>query len=132
MIGSIYCPVFVNKVLEIMIIDQTNNHVNFIGIEIKDPFHNWLTVGFHPALKDIKDESGGVIKSLLVFNYPFGNIIGVLLASTCAIHFEKQLYKIKVKVLSSIIVPTLTLFLLLMINFFLIIPLSGYLYTAIG
>lgn len=122
MIATIYAPVFANYLLPIIIINNNDLSVNILGITIYNPLSNWLTVGFRPINENNK----------LIFSYPSGNILGVLLTVTAGIWIEKGIRKFMPDNLDTIFTPTVTLFILLLINIFLIIPISGYLYEAIA
>lgn len=118
----IYVPAFASLVTKIIIVNNDDFSVNFLGIKILNPLSNWLTVGFRPEIKD----------GSLIFAAPTGNILGVLLTATFAIFLEKIIRKFMVGPLDIILTPTLTLFILLFLNFFLIIPISGYMYQGVS
>lgn len=122
LLAVLYVPLFASKVLPVIITNNADMSVNLLGIRIDDPFTNWLTVGFRPEIKD----------GNLVFGYPSGNILGVLLTAVAGIYLEKSIRKYMIGPLDTILTPTLTLFLLLLINFFLLIPISGYMYQGIS
>ncbi|MGL5268325.1 MAG: PTS transporter subunit EIIC [Spiroplasma sp.] len=122
MIATIYAPVFASFVLPIIITNNADISVNFLGIRISDPLSSWLTVGFRPEITNSK----------LVFGYPSGNILGVLLTAVVGIYLEKSIRKYMIGPLDTILTPTLTLFFLLLLNFFLLIPISGYMYQGIS
>lgn len=122
MIATIYAPVFASFVLPVIITNNGDMTVNFLGIKISDPLSNWLTVGFRPEIKD----------AALVFGYPSGNILGVLLTAVAGIYLEKSIRKYMIGPLDTILTPTITLFLLLLLNVFLLIPVSGYMYQGIS
>lgn len=122
MIATIYAPVFANYLLPIIIINNNDLSVNILGITIYNLLYNWLTIGFRPIIENNK----------LIFSYPSGNILGVLLTATAGICIEKGIRKFMPDSLDTIVTPTITLFILLLINIFLIIPISGYLYEAIA
>ncbi|QVJ95679.1 PTS transporter subunit EIIC [Mycoplasma mycoides] len=121
MTAALFSPVFASNILPMIVITNKDS-VNYLGINITNPTTNWLTVGFRPVIKNGE----------IIFSYPSGNILGALLTATASLWIEKIIRKFTPGVLDTILTPTLTLFLLLIINIFLIIPISGYLYTAVA
>ncbi|AOX44132.1 PTS system, N-acetylmuramic acid-specific EIIBC component [Spiroplasma sp. NBRC 100390] len=121
MTAAIYSPVFVSSVVPMLVVGDAN-HVNYLGINISNPLTNWLTVGFRPEL----------VNGKLVFGNPSGNILGALLTATAALWMERGVRKFMPGVLDTIGTPTLVLFGLLLLNIFLLIPISGYLYQAVA
>ncbi|WP_242441450.1 PTS transporter subunit EIIC [Spiroplasma poulsonii] len=121
MTAAIYSPVFVSSVVPMLVVGDAN-HVNYLGINISNPLTNWLTVGFRPEL----------VNGKLVFNNPSGNILGALLTAIAALWMERGVRKFMPGVLDTIGTPTLVLFGLLLLNIFLLIPISGYLYQAVA
>lgn len=122
MAACLYSPAFQSQILPILITNNANGTINFMGIYIADPLHNWLTVGFYHANA----------ANVLTLGTPSGNILGALLTASAAIWIEKGIRRFMPGVLDTIVTPTATLFFLLLVNFFLLIPISGYLYTAVS
>ncbi|WP_107645149.1 PTS transporter subunit EIIB, partial [Mycoplasma mycoides] len=121
MTAALFSPVFSNSILPMIVINNKDS-INYLGINITNPTTNWLTVGFRPVIKNDQ----------IIFSYPSGNILGALLTAYASLWIEKIIRKFTPGILDTILTPTLTLFLLLIINIFLIIPISGYLYSAVA
>ncbi|AGM26330.1 PTS system N-acetylmuramic acid-specific EIIBC component [Spiroplasma syrphidicola EA-1] len=122
MVASMYSPVFGSELIK-LIINTDPNNITFLGIPIHNPASNWLTVGFRPEM----NESGQ-----WVFGYASGNILGALLTATASIWLERGVRKFMPGVLDTIGTPTLVLFALLILNIFVLIPVSGYLYMGVA
>ncbi|WP_342252303.1 PTS transporter subunit EIIC [Spiroplasma endosymbiont of Amphibalanus improvisus] len=121
--ACMYVPSFATQVVSPFVLDGTTNHYTFLGIHISNNLHNWLIVGFRPAI-----DANGVIN----LSYASGNILGALLAGGTVLWLEKGVRKIVPNLLDTILTPTVVIFGMLFVNFFLLIPISGYLYTAVA
>lgn len=118
--ATIYSPIFASQVLSSFVTNGTN--INFLGIHISNPLTNWLTIGFQPQI------NGGILK----FGTASGNILGAILASTASIWIEKGVRKFMPHTIDAVATPTLVLLSMLFINFFILIPISGYLFFAVS
>ena len=95
---------------------------SFLGIHISDPMHNWLTLGLRPSQDQF------VVK----LSYPSGSVFGVMFSAGIVGIIEKYLRKFIPTNLDTVLTPTLSLIILLFLNFFLIIPASGYVFTGVS
>lgn len=118
----IYAPIFSAEIAKIFII-YDDNTVNFLGWHILNPSYNWLTVGLQPDF----DKAGK-----LIFGAASGSILGAMLAATAALWLEKGIRKIIPHTLDMVVTPTVVLFVMLFINFFVLLPISGYLFFAVS
>ncbi len=96
---------------------------NFLGIHIKNPGTNWLTLGFRPAYDGAKGWS---------LSYASGSIIGAMIMALVSIPVEKQIRKIVPPSFDMVFTSVLTFLVLLVVSYFIIIPLSGILFLLIS
>lgn len=96
---------------------------NFLGMVInKDNIqNNWFTVGF-VNLDNVKNPFLGA---------PHAGLIGGMIAVGFTIFVEKHFRKIIPGVLDVLVTPILVIISMLILNFIFIIPVAGYLFTAI-
>ena len=101
----------------------TEDTINFLGIKVHHAANNWLTAGFRPSF----DSSGK-----FVLGYPSGSVFGVMISAGLIGIIQKGIRKIVHPNLDMVITPTITLLALLILNFVLIFPISGYIFTGVA
>lgn len=100
------------------------DYYTFLGGKILDPVRNWFTVGLRPG------DAG--VNGLGSLSYPSGSIFGVMFSAGIVGLIEKGYRKFVPSVVDTVVTPTLVLITLLALNFALIIPVSGYVFTAVS
>ncbi|WP_052663411.1 PTS transporter subunit EIIC [[Mycoplasma] testudinis] len=97
---------------------------HFLGIPVSvgdlDKF--WLTSGL------VTLGSNGIPNGV---GTPHGSIFGVFLAATASIYIERYIGKVIPGLIDAVVTPFLSLLVILFVNFFIIIPISGYLFLGV-
>ncbi|QHX35746.1 PTS system, N-acetylmuramic acid-specific IIB component [Spiroplasma sp. TIUS-1] len=122
MIAAVYTP-FAGAAMAGLFIGGTDGVYNFLGITINNIEKNWLTVGFITW--------STTTPSVASLGAPHAGLIGAMIAVGTTIFVEKQFRKIMPGALDTILTPVIVIFIMLMINLFLIIPVAGYMFTGI-
>lgn len=96
---------------------------NFLGkiISADAIEHNWFTVGFISLNKDGVASLGA----------PHAGLIGSMIAAAFTIKLEKTIRKFMPGALDTILTPIIVLALMLVLNFVVVIPVAGYMFTGI-
>ncbi|NOQ50354.1 MAG: N-acetylmuramic acid phosphotransfer permease, partial [Mycoplasmataceae bacterium] len=95
---------------------------NFLGMHIEG--ESWLTRGFRP---EYNPDSG-----LWVLSYASGGIFGAMILVGISIPIEKQISKFVPDSIDLVLTSTLTFLFLIFIAYFLVIPISGMLFTGVN
>ncbi|ATZ16292.1 N-acetylmuramic acid-specific PTS system IIC component [Entomoplasma freundtii] len=113
-VASVFIPVYEGDII---------TGYNFLGkiIKASDIEHNWFTVGFINLDKNKVASLGA----------PHAGLIGAMIAAGITIKLEKTIRQFMPGVLDTIITPVIVLVLMLVLNFVLVIPVAGYLFTGI-
>ncbi len=109
-------------------IPQGTDGFNFLGIWIKDPLTNWLTIGFRPS--EAFDAGGNFIGYSL--SYASGAIFGAMMVAFISIPIERKIREYVPEVVDMVLSSTLTFIVLLFLGYFLIIPLSGIIFNIVA
>lgn len=120
-IGGLYVAAFASQFTTIFIPNKSG--FNFLGIHINGD--NWFVKGFRPFSPSEADKMWSL-------SYPSGSIFGVMFSAGLVGTIEKYLRKIVPSLLDTIVTPTITLLILLILNFTLIFPISGYVFVGIS
>ena len=120
-IAGLYLTLATNTVTSLFIADPQRG-VNILGFHIEN-VDNWFVRGFRPS----NDVSG-----TMHLGYASGSIFGVMISAGLVGIMEKGLRKFIPSVIDTVATPTLTLLGLLVLNFILIIPVSGYLFNWVS
>lgn len=104
-------------------ISEGVNGFQFLGIHIKDPLTNWLTIGFRPSA----NEDG-----TFALSYASGAIFGAMMLAFLSIPIVKTIRNFTPDVLDMVLASTLTMIVLIFLGYFLIIPISGMIFTAVA
>lgn len=120
-IGGLYIAAFAGNFSAIFIPEKDG--FNFLGTHISE--NNWFVVGLRPGAPTNANQ-------LWSISYPSGSIFGVMISAGIVGIIENNLRKIIPNVLDTVLTPTLTLIILLILNFVLIIPISGYIFTGVS
>lgn len=126
-IAGLYLTLAAANVDKIFVPHKTGtvtDYYTFLGGKITDPVHNWFTVGLRPGA------SGAA--GLGALSYPSGSIFGVMFSAGIVGLLEKGFRKFVPSVIDTVATPTLVLISLLALNFVFIIPVSGYVFTAVS
>lgn len=129
-IAAIYAP-FAGSAMAGLFINLTDGVYNFLGITINNIEKNWLTVGFINWSAPIYKDGVIDIPSIASIGAPHAGLIGAMIAVGITIFVEKQFRKIMPGALDTILTPVIIIFIMLLVNLFLIVPLAGYLFTGI-
>ena len=110
--------------------------VNFLGIKI-DPLaieDHWLAVGFDPSIQTgiLKDGSNQEVVVSVSYAYARGAVFGAMMIAGIGVPIEKKIREYMPGTIDMVVSPLLTLFILLFFNFFLIVPISGYMFMAVA
>lgn len=128
MIGALFTPLVNGGFAALYALPAQNVSLTTIGrflgipIQLGNLHTNWLTSGL------VVLDNAGNPKGL---GTPHGSIFGIMLAGIIAIHAEKLIGRIVPGILSAVVTPFLTLFLIVVAGFLIVFPLSGYLFLAV-
>ena len=120
-IAGLYVASYHGEISKIFVADKQDG-VIFLGKHITDP-DNWFVRGFRTT-KDV----GGTFH----MGYPSGSIFGVMISAGIIGSVQKLFRKFIPDAIDTVATPTLTLFTLLALNFVLIFPVSGYIFTYVS
>lgn len=120
-ISGLYVAAFATSFNNIFIADHDG--FNFLGMHISG--NNWFIKGFRP-------EAPISATANWTISYPSGSIFGVMISASLVGIMEKYLRKIVPNVLDMILTPTFVLLILLILNFILIFPISGYIFMGVS
>ncbi|AXK51524.1 PTS transporter subunit EIIC [Spiroplasma alleghenense] len=122
LMAAMYCS-FVGPTIIGIFIDQGDSY-NFLGMLInKDNIEsNWFTVGF------VNYTTAGVP----ILGAAHAGLIGAMIAAGVTVNIEKVFRRFMPGAIDTILTPILVIFIMVLVNFLLIIPLAGYLFTAIS
>lgn len=126
--GALVACMFVPKfggVWVLPFISQGSEGFNFLGIPIVDPMHNWLTIGFRPA--EVANEAGEITGYSLA--YASGSIFGAMMLVFISIPIINKLKEWTPDIVEMVVVSMTSIILLTLIGYFLVIPVSGLIYT---
>ena len=109
--------------------------VNFLGMQL-DPLgieDNWLTVGFAPEITTgTLNSTGETVVTSITYSYARGSVFGAMIIAGLGVPIEKKIREFMPGNLDMVVSPVLTLFALLFLNYFLVIPVSGYMFTFVA
>ncbi len=124
-VGAIMASMFVSSFSGIYtapFISQGMDGFNFLGIHIKDPLTNWLTIGFRPTVTDTG----------YALSYASGAIFGAMMMAFISIPIVKVVRKYTPNSLDMVLGSIISFVILLFLAYFLVIPLSGILFEIVA
>ncbi|BDU67422.1 MAG: PTS system N-acetylmuramic acid-specific EIIBC component [Candidatus Tyloplasma litorale] len=130
-VGAIGATMFVSSFASLYtapFISQGADGFQFLGISIKDPTTNWLTIGFRPdeIINDVGEVTGYTL------SYASGAIFGAMMMAFISIPICKFIRKHTPDVIDMVLSSTLTFFVLLVLGYTLIIPISGIIFQMVA
>ncbi|WP_338971932.1 PTS transporter subunit EIIC [Spiroplasma endosymbiont of Panorpa germanica] len=122
LMAAMYCS-FVGPTIVGIFVEQEDSY-NFLGMLIakSNIESNWFTVGF------VNYTSAGVP----ILGAAHAGLIGAMISAGVTVNIEKGFRRFMPGAIDTILTPIIVIFLMVLINFLLIIPLAGYLFTAIS
>ena len=116
--AGIYTSPFIDKGLE---------GFNFLGIKIRDPLTNWLTIGFRPE---------EVLSNDIVTGYKLtgtaGGVMGALIMAGITVPSVKIIRKFTPGILDLLLTSAFTVVFIIFATYFVVIPASGILFMIIS
>lgn len=130
LMAAMFCGFAGVSVSAIFIPTADGEAYNFLGMIINkaDISKNWFTTGFVNYNTSIID---GVAVKTEVLGAPHAGLIGAMIAAAVTIAVEKRFRKFMPGAIDTILTPIIVIAIMLVLNFVLIIPLAGYLFTGI-
>lgn len=127
LVASLFVPIF-GSIYTSSFIDRGTEGFIFLGLHIKDPLTNWLTIGFRPEA--IIDDTGTLTGYTL--DYASGGIFGGMILAGLSIPTVKTVRKFTPENMDYVIASTLTILFMLFLGYALVIPISGMLFEAVA
>ncbi len=110
-------------------INQGADGFLFLGIKIKDPMTNWLTIGFRPG--EIIDPITGDVTGYTLAGST-GGVIGAMIMAGMSVPIVKKMRQFTPGVLDLLLASTFSIVAMIFASYFIVIPISGMLFTFIS
>ncbi|AHI54283.1 PTS system N-acetylmuramic acid-specific EIIBC component [Spiroplasma sabaudiense Ar-1343] len=122
LMAAMFCT-FVGPTVIGIFVSQGDSY-NFLGMIINkaDIEKNWFTVGF------VNFQTDGTP----ILGAAHAGLIGAMISAGVTVNLEKAFRRFMPGAIDTILTPIIVVFSMILINFLLIIPIAGYLFTAIS
>ncbi len=129
--ATLFVPIF-GSIYTSSFIDVGPNGFIFLGMHIKDPTTNWLTIGFRPEIVYVSGFSDPSHIVGYTLDYASGGIFGGMILAGMSIPTVKTIRKYTPENMDFVIASTLTILFMIFLGYFLIIPISGILFEIVA